>query len=310
MTPTSAGQEQWTYRDWNLPYGEPDGQAIAGEVARARYEAGQDLTVLVGPDPDHPQQVLTIMRSCEVFKVVWLDALHRRPLSHVYAVRPESDWPRDRLLLENVHVRRYDHAQPPPDGISSYDETTYIHPTGIFATHRSTRGVKGVVETSGSIEKDLLPTLPVPAFGEWEPLLVGRTVPTDDPPQDLGLGLVRGLRVQHPEAPETGLDPLTVPLGSGGRPVEGVSADQGEVMAMRDVQLADLPTDEAVGLLDELAALDDTWVVSAAPTALTHLVGTALVGRRLLYVPVQSAPVPEPVLARARELDITIRLLP
>jgi hypothetical protein len=166
-----SGSTGWTYRDWLSAYGEPAGEPYSADEARARYSAGERVTVLVG-DPDKPEQYALIQLGGRSIEVVWLDALLRPTLTYVYAVKQTDDWPQDTLLLEQVHVNEYDNDIPLPDAEAFYNELYTFHPDGKFFGMRKPRGQE-MLETQGQMtdEQFALQCEPVPAFGEWDSVL-------------------------------------------------------------------------------------------------------------------------------------------
>lgn len=164
----------WVYCDWNGPYGERDGEPYSEDEARARYAAGQRVTLLVG-DLDKPEQVAEIELGGRVCDVAWLDALQRPELQYVFAVREDGgpDWPQDQLLLEQVRIREYDHDERPPDDTPSRTESYHFKPDRRYFGRRQAGPGADLEETEGVLDPDAFAVQlePVPAFGAWDSLL-------------------------------------------------------------------------------------------------------------------------------------------
>lgn len=162
----------WTYQDWSLPYGRARGAPHDPETARARYDAGDTICLTVGDDPTRPQQVLHAHRRGHLIRVTWLDRLLRNELTYLFHTRTDRGGHPDRLLLERVHLASYADDRPPPLHVSSHDHTSWFRPDGHWNAARHTRGSGQHQTTGGKLAPDQQQSETVPAFGQWDALLI------------------------------------------------------------------------------------------------------------------------------------------
>ena len=159
-----------TYRDWNLPYGEPHGEAYDDAEARRRHEAGEGYFVLLGDDPDHPQIVIEVEPEMYTIEVVWLDELNRDVFNQLFV--PDKLPGRDDLFLEQVHLATYAPGEPPPTRKVTA-EGYYFDPDGkMHAGRKLADGVREEAEkllSTDEVEQVLVE--PRPEFGHWDSLI-------------------------------------------------------------------------------------------------------------------------------------------
>lgn len=162
-----------TFCDWNATSGEALGEPYSDEEARRRFEGGERCTVLVGDTVDQATIVMEIDRAGTVVEVTWLDALQRPELMYLFAVRPEAEWPKNKLLLEQTRISMYDSDTRLPDAEAAYSEYYSFTPDGRYYGRRAQRDGINVEETNGQLDQEQLGLQiePVPAFGDWESLL-------------------------------------------------------------------------------------------------------------------------------------------
>jgi hypothetical protein len=159
-----------TYRDWNLPYGEPHGDAYGDTEARRRHEAGEGYYVLLGEDADHPDVVIRVEPKMVIVEVVWLDQLNRDVFSEVFV--PDKFAGRDDLFLEQVRAGTYAPGEPPPvEKVTA--EAYFFDPDGkVYASREDADGVVEDAEDQLSAQDvELFLVEPRPEFGHWESLI-------------------------------------------------------------------------------------------------------------------------------------------
>lgn len=162
-----------TFCDWDAASGKVVGEPYSDEEARRRFEAGERCTVLVGDEVDQPSVGMEIDLVGTVVEVTWLDTAQRPELMYLFAVRPEAEWPKDKLLLEQTRLSMYDNDTRLPGAEAAYSEYYSFTPDGRYYGRRAQRGGVDVEETNGQLDQEQLGLQiePVPAFGDWEILL-------------------------------------------------------------------------------------------------------------------------------------------
>lgn len=94
---------------------------------------------------------------------------------------------------------------------------------------------------------------------------------------------------------------------SGYRILDAYGKDTGEILSLKNTQLAQVDEKTALGYLRELAVKYAPGTRIATVPSSGALGGDVLEGQMILGVPVQAAPIPEAVSLAARRLDIVIR---
>lgn len=155
-----------TYQDWNLPYGEPDGEPYGEDEAHRRHKAGEQYYVLIG-DPAKPDAVIEAQPGRAGIEVNFLDSRRRETLTYYFVGGEYPD--SDDLFLQQTTIKTYDGDAGPPV-LPASSETWYFRPDGSQHGFRQTNG--GPTEsTEGSMAPDeVAKTLvePMPEFGDWD----------------------------------------------------------------------------------------------------------------------------------------------
>lgn len=157
-----------TYQDWNVPYGEPDGEPYGEGEARRRHEAGEQYYVLIG-DPAAPDAVLEVQPNLAGIEVNFLDSRHRETVTYYFVSGEFAD--SDDLFLQQTTIKTYDSDAGPPI-LPATSETWYFRPDG--SQHGFRQAADGPPEsTDGSMSPDEVRTTliePAPEFGNWDSL--------------------------------------------------------------------------------------------------------------------------------------------
>lgn len=156
------------YHDWNTAYGVPHGDPYSEDEARKRFLEGGPVTILKG-EVAAPDFLLQIKLGGKLVVATWLDGLQRPEVKYLWGQPVEDEGTHQRrLLLHQVVLNEYDHAERPPGARPTRGEVTFFQSNGDFRSQKVDFASGDQWVMTGSKPEQLQWEL-VPEFGTWGP---------------------------------------------------------------------------------------------------------------------------------------------